>query len=197
MGGVIRARLASSNPDKLAELRAVLADWELELLDADGFPPEEGDSYYANARAKADYGRLVADADVWVLGEDSGIEVDALGGDPGVHSARWSERPIEELLERLEGVENRRARYVCELVCLTPERDELRGRGTLAGSIAEQPRGHEGFGYDPIFVPAGNTATVAELGDAWKREQSHRARAARALLDVLGARLAPEARPAR
>jgi XTP/dITP diphosphohydrolase len=197
MGGVIRARLASSNLDKLAELRAVLADWELELLDADGFPPEEGDSYYANARAKADYGRLVADADVWVLGEDSGIEVDALGGDPGVHSARWSERPIEELLERLEGVENRRARYVCELVCLTPERDELRGRGTLAGSIAEQPRGHEGFGYDPIFVPAGNTATVAELGDAWKREQSHRARAARALLDVLGARLAPEARPAR
>jgi XTP/dITP diphosphohydrolase len=197
MGGVIRARLASSNLDKLAELRAVLADWELELLDADGFPPEEGDSYYANARAKAEYGRLVADADVWVLGEDSGIEVDALGGDPGVHSARWSERPIEELLERLEGVENRRARYVCELVCLTPERDELRGRGTLAGSIAEEPRGHEGFGYDPIFVPAGNTATVAELGDAWKREQSHRARAARALLDVLGARLAPEARPAR
>jgi XTP/dITP diphosphohydrolase len=197
MGGVIRARLASSNLDKLAELRAVLADWELELLDADGFPPEEGDSYYANARAKAEYGRLVADADVWVLGEDSGIEVDALGGDPGVHSARWSARPIEELLERLEGVENRRARYVCELVCLMPERDELRGRGTLAGSIAERPRGHEGFGYDPIFVPAGNTATVAELGDAWKREQSHRARAARALLDVLGARLAPEARPAR
>jgi XTP/dITP diphosphohydrolase len=117
----------------------------------------------------------------WVLGEDSGLEVEALGGRPGIASARWSTRWLEELLERLEGVENRNARYVCELVCLDPKGGELRGTGTLEGRIAEVPRGSEGFGYDPIFVPAGQTTTVAELGTAWKRVNSHRARAARAL----------------
>jgi XTP/dITP diphosphohydrolase len=185
--GRITATLASRNPNKLAELRAALPDWNLELLDAETFPPEDGDTYYANARAKAGFGRTVAEPGVWVLGEDSGIEVAALAGGPGIESARWSDRWIEELLERLERVEDRNARYVCELVCLSPERDEFRGTGTLEGYIAEEPRGHEGFGYDPIFVPTGETATVAELGNGWKRQHSHRARAARALLDAIDA----------
>jgi XTP/dITP diphosphohydrolase len=188
MGRVTRARLASRSVDKLAELRAVLVDWDIDLLGTDAFPEEEGDSYYANARAKAEFGRTVGDSDAWMLGEDSGIEVEALGGGPGVHSARWSRRWIEELLERLEGAENRNARYVCELVCLSPEREEFRGSGTLEGSIAEEARGSEGFGYDPIFVPAGEAATVAELGNAWKREHSHRAKAARALRDAIRGR---------
>jgi XTP/dITP diphosphohydrolase len=187
MGRVTRARLASRNAHKLAELRHVLADWELELLEGGELPPEEGDSYYANARAKAEFGRLAGESDVWVLGEDSGIEVDALGGAPGLHSARWSDRWIEELLERLQGRDDRGARYVCDLVCLSPERQEFRGTGTLEGSIARAPRGEEGFGYDPVFVPAGERATVAELGDAWKREHSHRARAARSLLEAIEA----------
>src|SRR5918996_25118 len=79
------------------------------------------------------------------------------------------------LLEGVEG-EGRRARYVCELVALSPAQDEFRGTGTLEGRIAAEPRGDEGFGYDPVFVPDGAERTVAELGNAWKREHSHRAR---------------------
>jgi XTP/dITP diphosphohydrolase len=126
----------------------------------------------------------VIDSEVWVLGEDSGIEVDALGGAPGIHSARWSDDWIGELLRRLEGVEHRGARYVCELVCLSPEGEELRGTGVLEGRIAHEARGDEGFGYDPIFVPDGEERTVAALGNAWKRANSHRARAAEALLAI-------------
>ena len=80
---------------------------------------------------------------------------------------------------------DRRARYVCELVVLDPGGAELRATGTLDGQIARAPRGSEGFGYDPIFVPAGETETVAELGNTWKAEHSHRAQAARALARAL------------
>jgi XTP/dITP diphosphohydrolase len=178
--GRLRAVLASKNAHKLEELRTALAGWELELLDADSFPPEDGDTYYENALAKARFGRgLVGDA--WVLGEDSGIEAAALGGRPGVESARWAEDGVAALLEALEGVADRRARYVCELVALGPDNEELRGAGTLEGTVAHEPRGSEGFGYDPIFTPEGETQTVAELGNAWKAENSHRARAARTL----------------
>jgi XTP/dITP diphosphohydrolase len=119
-----------------------------------------------------------------MLGEDSGLEVAALGGAPGIRSARYGaegEEAIERLLEELRGVEDRRARYVCELVLLGPEGQEVRGTGVLGGRIAEEPRGSEGFGYDPVFVPEGEQRTVAELGNAWKSRNSHRARAAAAL----------------
>ena len=181
----MRAALASANANKLDELRAALPGWELELLRASRFPPEEGRTYYDNARAKARFGRAVAEPDVWVLGEDSGIEVDALGGRPGIESARWAEEPVAALLRKLEGVEERRARYVCELVAVSPELEELRGTGTLEGAVATEERGSEGFGYDPVFVPGGEMRTVAELGDEWKRSNSHRARAARALLEAI------------
>jgi len=181
----LSARLASGNAHKLDELRAALPDWELELLAADAFPPEEGRTYYENARAKAEFGRGRAEA--WVLGEDSGIEVAALGGHPGIESARWAEDGVAALLQALEGVEDRRARYVCELVALSPQGEEFRGTGILEGNVAHEPRGSEGFGYDPIVVPEGETKTVAELGNAWKRNNSHRARAARSLLEALPA----------
>jgi XTP/dITP diphosphohydrolase len=182
----VRARLASANAHKLEELRAALPGWELSLLVTDeAYPAEGGDTYEANARGKAVFGRERAPADEWVLGEDSGIEVAALGGAPGVASARWAADGVAELLARLEGVEDRRARYVCELVALGPQGQERNGTGTLEGSIATGRRGSEGFGYDPVFVPAGETRTVAELGDAWKREHSHRARAAAALRAAL------------
>ena len=189
MGRLIRAALASRNEHTLRELEAALPGWELELLDADGYPPEAGDTYYDNARGKALYGRAFAPAGVWVLGEDSGIEVEGLDGEPGVHSARWHEGrgEVPALLERMQGFEGggRRARYVCELVAVAPDGTEARGTGVLPGRIAEVPSGTEGFGYDPVFVPAGQTRTVADLGDAWKRENSHRARAARALASAL------------
>ena len=120
-----------------------------------------------------------------MLGEDSGIEVAALDGAPGVQSARWAEDTIARLLAELEGVTDRRARYVCELVAISTGGEELRGTGTLEGRIAENPRGSEGFGYDPVFVPDGEELTVAELGNAWKRANSHRARAAAALSAAL------------
>jgi XTP/dITP diphosphohydrolase len=89
------------------------------------------------------------------------------------------------MLEALRGVENRRARYVAELVALSPSGEEHRGSGVLEGRIVDDPRGNEGFGYDPIFVPDGEAQTVAELGNDWKRVNSHRARAARALLETI------------
>jgi XTP/dITP diphosphohydrolase len=150
---VLRARFASQNEHKLEELRAALPEWQIELLDVDDFPEEKGLTYYENALAKARFGRALSDSDVWVLGEDSGLEVDALGGRPGIHSARWAANPVERLLEE--------------------------------GSIARSLRGTEGFGYDPIFVPEGESLTVAELGNAWKARNAHRARAAAALLRAL------------
>ena len=152
----------------------------------------DGATYADNARGKAEFGRAHADADAWTIGEDSGIEVDALGGRPGIESARYAPEgapAIAKLLGELDGVaaDARGARYVSELVALSPDGDEARGSGTLAGRIADAPRGAEGFGYDPVFVPDGETQTVAELGDDWKNENSHRARAARALLAALAA----------
>jgi XTP/dITP diphosphohydrolase len=177
------ARLCSGNPHKLEELRAALPAWELELLGADSYPPEEGSTHYENARAKARFGRAVGAGEYWMLGEDSGLEVDALGGRPGLHSARWAgdEDPIDRLLREMDGIKERRARYVCELVAISPEGTEFRGTGTLEGRIAGDRRGSEGFGYDPVFVPDGGERSVAELGNAWKAENSHRARAAEAL----------------
>jgi XTP/dITP diphosphohydrolase len=123
-----------------------------------------------------------------VLGEDSGIECDALGGAPGVQSARWAPpgRQAEALVERLAGEQNRRARMVATLVAVSPAGEELHAVGVLPGSIAAQPSGSGGFGYDPVFVPDGFDRTVAELGDGWKRANSHRARAAQALREAVG-----------
>jgi XTP/dITP diphosphohydrolase len=188
MGSLTLATLASGNEHKLRELQHALAGWELELLAGRDFPPEDGETYYENALAKARFGRAISTPDRWVLGEDSGLEIDALGGAPGVRSSRWvADGHIEHVLAELHGVERagRRARYVCELVALSPDGEELRGTGILEGRIAEQPSGSEGFGYDPIFVPEGQENTVAELGNAWKAENSHRARAAKALVAAL------------
>jgi XTP/dITP diphosphohydrolase len=181
-----RALLASRNRHKARELERVLPGWTLESLDRDDYPPEAGTTYYENARIKAEFGRDLARG--WVLAEDSGLEVEALKGRPGVLSARYAPEgapAVAKLLGELEGVEDRRARYVSELVLLAPDGTELHGTGTLEGRIAHAAIGTEGFGYDPIFVPDGQDRTVAELGNDWKVANSHRARAARALLAVL------------
>jgi XTP/dITP diphosphohydrolase len=124
-----------------------------------------------------------------MLGEDSGLEVEALGGAPGIRSARYAPEggeAIAKLLRELRGVEgdSRAARYVCELVLIGPEGQELRGTGIFEGRIAEEPRGSEGFGYDPVFIPEDEQQTVAELGNEWKSRNSHRARAARELREA-------------
>ncbi|HWG57016.1 MAG TPA: non-canonical purine NTP pyrophosphatase [Gaiellaceae bacterium] len=182
----MRARVCSQNPHKLDELRASLPGWELELLEADEYPPEDGTTYEENARGKARYGRAHAPADEWVLGEDSGIEVAALGGAPGIYSARYGGDGSgkERVLRELEGVDDRRARYVCAVVAIAPDGRELVVTETLDGTVAHELRGSQGFGYDPLFVPAGEARTVAELGDAWKAHHSHRARAAARLAEL-------------
>jgi XTP/dITP diphosphohydrolase len=184
----VKLRVASRNPHKLSELRQALPGWEIEPLEAPMEPVEDGSTFLENARIKARHGRAHAPEHEWVAGEDSGIEVVALDGRPGIESARWANDPVTRLLSELEGVEDRRARYVCELVAIASDGSELRATGALEGEIALEPRGSEGFGYDPIFVPVGETTTVAELGDGWKAEHSHRARAAHTLAGLLAAR---------
>ena len=181
----VKLLLASRNENKLRELRSALPDWDVDLLETFDEPIEDGETFRDNARIKARHGSRSAPRDAWVAGEDSGIEVRALGGRPGIESARWATDPVRRLLAELEGIDDRRARYVCELVALSPDGGELHAAGTLEGEIALEPRGSEGFGYDPIFVPRGERRTVAELGNAWKAEHSHRARAARALAEKL------------
>jgi XTP/dITP diphosphohydrolase len=187
-----RAVLASRNRHKARELEQLLPGWSIEPLARDDYPPETGATYRENAAAKAAFARAHAPADAWTLGEDSGLEVETLGGRPGVRSARYAPEgapAIAKLLAELESApdDRRGARYVSELVAIAPDGEELHGRGTLSGRIAPGPRGTEGFGYDPIFVPLGEERTVAELGDEWKARNSHRARAARALLEALDA----------
>jgi XTP/dITP diphosphohydrolase len=185
----VRLVLVSQNEHKLRELRAILSGWEIEPLDAEEGPAEEGATFYENALAKARFGLEKGAAEDWMVGEDSGLEVEGLGGAPGVRSARYAgpaasnEENVRKLLDELRGVSGagRRARYVCELVCLSPGLEEMRATGVLTGRIADEARGAGGFGYDPVFVPESETRTVAELGDEWKRERSHRAQAARAL----------------
>jgi XTP/dITP diphosphohydrolase len=182
----VRLTLASRNAHKARELELLLPGWHVEPLDADDYPEETGSSYYENALGKARFAHGRAGG--WTIGEDSGIEVAALGGRPGVHSARYAPEgapAIAKLLAELDSVEDRRARYVSELVAIAPDGDELRGTGVLDGTIADAAHGSGGFGYDPVFVPEGEQLTVGELGDAWKDEHSHRARAARALRQAL------------
>lgn len=177
--------LATSNPHKVEELRRALHEWEIEAWEAPDPPAENGATFEENARSKAHYARNRVPADAWVAGEDSGIEATALGGKPGVESARWAEDGVAALLAALDGHTDRRARYVCVIVAISPTGAELVATGTLAGVVAHASRGTEGFGYDPIVVPEGETLTVAELGNSWKAENSHRARAARALEEAL------------
>jgi XTP/dITP diphosphohydrolase len=190
----VKATLVSKNAHKARELERLLPGWAIEPIEVAELPEETGATFYENARAKALFGRAVGAAGAWMIGEDSGLEVEGLGGAPGIRSARYAgegasdEENTTKLLGELEGVagDGRRARYVSELVCLAPGLEEYRGSGTLAGRIATEPRGSGGFGYDPVFVPDGEEFTVAELGDDWKARQSHRAAAAAALRTAVG-----------
>ena len=190
MGG-LTAVLASRNAHKARELEVLLPGWAIDILDAEDYPPEDGATYYDNALIKASFGRLRAPDDRWVIGEDSGLEVAALGGRPGIESARYAPEgapAIAKLLGELGDETCRSARFVSELVAIAPDSTILRGSGVLEGHIANESSGVEGFGYDPVFVPAGEKRTVAELGDSWKEQSSHRARAAGALREAFDRR---------
>ena len=180
--------LASANPHKVAEIAELLPGWELRPRPAD-LPDvvEDGETLEANARLKA-----VATCEASGLpavADDTGLEVDALGGAPGVHSARYA-GPAQDaaantarLLAALAGVDDRTARFRTVALVRFPDGRELMAEGMVEGTIAASPRGAVGFGYDPVFVPADDPAgrTFAEMTAAEKRAISHRGRAFRAL----------------
>ncbi len=187
----MKAVLASQNLHKLEELREALPGWEIEALEADGYPEETGETYYENALLKARFGRALAGRGVWVLGEDSGIECDALDGAPGLHSARWApgRDQADALLERLAGEPERGARMVTELVALSPDGVELRGSGVLEGELATGAARQRRLRLRPDLHPGrARRGRSPRSGTAWKRLNSHRARAAHALLAAIAAR---------
>jgi XTP/dITP diphosphohydrolase len=191
---VTRLVLASRNAHKLRELREALPDLEIAALPDDvELPPETGDTFLENARGKA---RAAAEATgLPSLGEDSGIEAAALGGRPGVRSARYAgenatdEENLSKLLREVPRDGDRRVAYVCALVYALPGGEEHTFEGRCSGVLAHEPRGSGGFGYDPAFVPVDydDGRTMAELDPGEKHAISHRGRAARAFRDWLEA----------
>jgi XTP/dITP diphosphohydrolase len=194
---VTRTVLASTNPGKLRELTSLLAPLSLELIAQSelGIEPaaETGSTFLANALLKARH--AAQRTGLAALADDSGLEVDALGGRPGVWSARFAgagasdEDNRRRLLAELAAVPpgHRQARYQCVLVFLRGASDPapLIARGSWEGDIARSARGHGGFGYDPLFVPAGGQLTAAELDSASKNAVSHRGQALAALVAML------------
>jgi XTP/dITP diphosphohydrolase len=189
----VRLVLASRNEHKLRELSALLAAHELVPLPPEvELPPETGATFADNARIKA---RAAADATgTAAIADDSGIAAAALGGRPGVRSARFAgaaatdEENLAKLLREVPGGGDRRVEYVCVLAFAEPGRDgERLFEGRCTGTLATEPRGSGGFGYDPAFVPDDlpGGRTMAELDPADKDAISHRGRAARAFADWL------------
>ncbi|MGH9136536.1 MAG: RdgB/HAM1 family non-canonical purine NTP pyrophosphatase [Acidimicrobiales bacterium] len=186
----MRLVVATGNPHKVEEIGAILGP-DFELVAHEPGVDEDGETFEANALLKA---RAVRDATgEAAIADDSGIEVDSLGGRPGVHSARWTERGdwIPRLLHEVAG-SDRRCRYVCAAALALPGGEEHVVRGVVEGVVADEPRGSGGFGYDPIMVPVeGDGRTFAQLSPAEKHALSHRGRAFRALLPALPRMLGP------
>ncbi len=204
--------LATRNAHKVAELRRILAEaglgetglGELEILDLGAFPQvpdvvESGVTFAENASLKAV--AVAVATGLPAVADDSGLCVEVLGGAPGVFSARWSGRHGDDaanlglLLLQLGDVpdEHRQAWFACAAVLAVPDGGARVAHGRLDGTLVREPRGSNGFGYDPIFVPEGLTVTCAELGPAGKDAISHRGRAFRALAPEVVALLQPTA----
>jgi len=189
----VRLLVATRNAGKLRELRALLGERGVEvqgLVDVPGAPVVEEDAatFLGNALKKA---RVLAEATgLPVLADDSGLVVDALGGRPGVHSARYAGPGSADadnnrrLLRELKGVppENRGAAFVCAMVLVVPDGREFTASGRLSGRILEEGRGGDGFGYDPLFLVEEEGRTLAEMELAAKNRMSHRARALAGIL---------------
>ena len=186
--------IATTNAGKLREIRRILAGAPVELMRLDALPPiaepdETGTTFSANARLKALYYHRATGLPT--VADDSGIEIEALDGAPGVHSARWHGTDyavkfarIYELL-RARGAEGSRARFVCAVALAVDDRIEFETEGTVEGLIAPEPRGSHGFGYDPIFFYPPLQRTLGEVPDELKERVSHRGAAFRSLRDYL------------
>lgn len=190
--------VATRNPHKLAELRKLFGIPSLALRPVTDYPDapdvdENGETFVANALIKA---RAVRDfTRAWALADDSGLEVDALGGAPGVHSARFAGVHGDDaannrlLLDKLANVPDpqRTAHFTCAIALAAPDGREFTATGLCPGRILHEPRGSNGFGYDPLFLPDGHDQTFAELASDVKCGFSHRAVAAAAMRETLQA----------
>lgn len=188
-----RLIIATRNAHKTAEIRDVVGE-AFEVLDATAFPDwpeieETGTTFLQNARLKA----LGISERIkgWVLSDDSGLEVDALGGEPGVYSSSYGgeegnhELNNQRLMSEMEGKSPRCARFRCTMVLARDGCELAHFSGTVDGRLIEELRGTQGFGYDPLFIPEGHDKTFAELGPEVKSGLSHRARALRQAVDYL------------
>jgi len=187
----LRLVLATANPDKAREIADALSGFEL-LPRPDDVPEvdETADTLEGNARLKAE--ALCKATGEPAVADDTGLEVEALDGRPGVYSSRYSgpnatyADNVNKLIQELDGMENRRARFRTVALVSYPDGSELLAEGIVDGSIAPEARGDEGFGYDPVFVPDdGDGRTFAEMTLAEKQQVSHRGRAFRALAEKL------------
>ena len=190
-----RLLIATHNQGKVREYRELLADLPVEVtfLDEMGITTEveeTGESFAENAVIKAlGYAEM---SGLWTWADDSGLEVDALGGEPGIYSARYGDLPSEQerynyLLARLADVPDgqRAARFRCVIALAMPDGDAFTASGALEGAITYAPRGTNGFGYDPVFQIEHSNLTLAEISSELKNAISHRARAARTARRVL------------
>lgn len=194
--------IGSGNTGKTREFRSLFSGLPFKFLDLSAFPlvsaPEEsGNTFRDNAEIKARSYALQTGK--WVIADDSGLVIDALGGEPGVHSARFAGKnssyaeKMDAILQRLAAseVSDRNAKFVSSIVLSKPDgMIAFAAEGLCAGTIADQPAGSGGFGYDSIFIPEGSSATFAEMSDSEKELISHRGRAAREfirqMLDFIG-----------
>ncbi len=187
--------LATQNPHKVEEISAIISNLKLELSSLQDFPQipdiaETGGTFKENALIKAK--TVFRHTNLLSLADDSGLEVDALNGKPGIYSARYAgtEKNYlannKKLLQMLSEIpaERRQAQFRCVVAMVGPELEET-VQGIVRGKIIEEMRGSGGFGYDPLFMPDGYTKTYAELSDAEKNQISHRARALRKAMKLL------------
>lgn len=192
---------ASGNNGKINEMKMLLnrliGSGALELhaqseLPVFSQPPENGDSFVANARIKARALKAMKPG-TWVFGEDSGLAVEGLNGLPGIHSARYAGPKAQDMenvakllkMMTLKPMSNRNASFISVIVAFDPAGNEHVFEGRLEGEISKNARGTQGFGYDPVFVPPGETKTLAELGLAFKNKVSHRAKATAQFIELL------------
>ncbi len=189
---------ATGNKGKIREFELLLKEFPEFKLHTQGEisaftpRPEDGKTFLDNARTKARTLRSVKNSH-WVFGEDSGLEVEGLGGLPGIHSARYAgpkasdSENVAKLLKMmtLKPMSNRNAQFKCALVVYTPTGEEHVFEGIMKGHIASKPLGQLGFGYDPVFIPEGQTQTLSELGPGYKIQRSHRAEAFKQFLKIL------------